>query len=71
MLAFPRAMGEFGATLMDAGNIPGRTQTVPVAIYAALEAGNASLANTLVWLTSLVSLAALILFGRLRRLTVW
>jgi molybdate transport system permease protein len=38
-LAFARALGEFGATLMLAGNIPGRTQTLPVAIYFDIEAG--------------------------------
>jgi len=38
-LAFARALGEFGATLMVAGNIPGRTQTLPVAIYFDIEAG--------------------------------
>ena len=39
-LAFARALGEFGATLMLAGNIPGRTQTIPMAIYFAVEAGD-------------------------------
>ena len=39
MLAFARASGEFGATLMLAGNIPGQTQTIPMAIYFAVEAG--------------------------------
>ena len=39
VLAFARALGEFGATLMLAGNIPGQTQTVPMAIYFAVEAG--------------------------------
>lgn len=38
-LAFARSLGEFGATLMLAGNIPGQTQTVPMAIYFAVEAG--------------------------------
>ncbi len=40
MLSFARALGEFGATLMLAGNIPGRTQTLPMAIYFAVEAGD-------------------------------
>jgi molybdate transport system permease protein len=40
VLAFARALGEFGATLMLAGNIPGQTQTIPMAIYFAVEAGN-------------------------------
>jgi molybdate transport system permease protein len=39
MLTFARALGEFGATLMIAGNIPGQTQTMPMAIYFAVEAG--------------------------------
>ncbi|MEX1308577.1 MAG: molybdate ABC transporter permease subunit, partial [Eubacteriales bacterium] len=44
VLAFARALGEFGATIMLAGNIPGRTQTVSVAIYTAVQAGNWELA---------------------------
>lgn len=44
VLAFARALGEFGATIMLAGNIPGKTQTVSVAIYTAVQAGNWDLA---------------------------
>ncbi len=44
VLAFARALGEFGATLMLAGNIPGRTQTMPTAIYTATESGDLPLA---------------------------
>ena len=44
ILAFARAMGEFGATIMLAGNIPGRTQTMSVAIYTAVQSGDRSLA---------------------------
>lgn len=47
ILAFARALGEFGATLMVAGNIPGKTETIPLAIYYAVEAGNLRKANTL------------------------
>ncbi len=47
VLAFARALGEFGATLMLAGNIPGRTQTMPTAIYTATESGDLPLALTL------------------------
>lgn len=47
MLAFARALGEFGATLMVAGNIPGSTQTLPIAIYDAVQSGNQSQANAL------------------------
>ncbi|MFK0526049.1 molybdate ABC transporter permease subunit [Paenibacillus illinoisensis] len=44
ILGFARALGEFGATLMIAGNIPGRTQTVPTAIYVAVDSGNQTMA---------------------------
>ena len=40
ILSFARALGEFGATLMFAGNLPGKTQTTPTAIYVAIESGN-------------------------------
>ncbi|MEB7772968.1 molybdate ABC transporter permease subunit [Kurthia gibsonii] len=48
ILSFARALGEFGATLMFAGNIPGKTQTAPLAIYTAIDSGNMSVAWTLV-----------------------
>ncbi|MBY6275110.1 molybdate ABC transporter permease subunit [Symbiobacterium thermophilum] len=60
VLAFARAMGEFGATLMVAGNIPGRTQTLSVAIYDAVQSGQYGLANALVLLISLVSVGVLV-----------
>ncbi|AVQ45322.1 molybdate ABC transporter permease subunit [Clostridium botulinum] len=47
VLSFARALGEFGATLMVAGNIPGKTQTIPTAIYFAVDNGYAKVANTL------------------------
>jgi len=62
-LAFARAIGEFGATLMVAGNIPGRTQTMAVAIYDAVQAGKLSLANTLVVILTAVTVAALAILG--------
>ena len=52
LLAFARALGEFGATLMVAGNIPGRTQTLSIAIYQAVQAGNDDTANILVLVTA-------------------
>lgn len=64
ILAFARAMGEFGATLMVAGNIPGQTQTMPIAIYDAVQAGNMPLANLLVLLITVATVAALWLLGR-------
>ncbi len=47
VLSFARALGEFGATLMVAGNIPGKTQTIPLAIYFAVEGGDTRTANIL------------------------
>lgn len=57
MLAFARALGDFGATLMVAGNIPGRTQTAAVAIFDAAQAGRDSYALVLVVILSVVTLA--------------
>lgn len=65
MLAFARAMGEFGATLMVAGNLPGKTQTLSLAVYDAVQAGNDQLANTLVLITSLVCMSVLVCSGRI------
>lgn len=52
ILSFARALGEFGATLMFAGNIPGVTQTIPTAIYIALDSGNMTMAWA--WVISIV-----------------
>jgi molybdate transport system permease protein len=52
VLAFARSLGDFGITIMIAGNIPGSTQTVSVAIYEAVESGDAVLARTLVLIVS-------------------
>jgi molybdate ABC transporter permease protein len=60
VLAFARALGEFGATLMLAGNIPGQTQTIPMAIYFAVEAGAMSEAWFWVVVIMLISLSAII-----------
>lgn len=60
LLAFARALGEFGATLMVAGSIPGKTQTLSIAIYEAVQAGQDDVANFLVALTSLVCVAILL-----------
>lgn len=64
-LAFARAMGEFGATLMVAGSIPGKTQTLSVAVYEAVQAGQDDIANTLVLITSVVCVVVLLAAGRL------
>lgn len=65
MLGFARALGEFGATLMVAGNLPGRTQTLSIAIYDAVEAGRDEVANFLVIVTSLVCITILVASGKL------
>lgn len=67
LLAFARSLGEFGATLMIAGSIPGKTQTLSVAIYEAVQAGDDALANGLVVLVSAVCIAVLLSTGRLMR----
>jgi molybdate transport system permease protein len=65
MLAFARAMGEFGATLMVAGSLPGRTQTLSIAVYEAVQAGKDDVANFLVVVISVVCIAILLASGRL------
>ena len=65
LLAFARAAGEFGATLMVAGSIPGQTQTLSIAVYEAVQAGQDDTANFLVLLTSIVCMSVLWVSGRL------
>lgn len=55
ILAFARALGEFGATIMVAGNIPGKTQTMAVAVYSAVQAGNRILAYKWVFIMVIMS----------------
>lgn len=64
LLAFARAMGEFGASLMVAGSIPQQTQTLSMAIYDAVQAGQGDLALLLVAITSLLSITVLVLSNR-------
>lgn len=63
LLAFGRAVGEFGATLMIAGNIPGRTQTIPMAIYSAVELGDYKSANIILLIISVISFIILIFYN--------
>jgi len=65
LLAFARALGEFGATLMVAGSIPGKTQTLSIAVYEAVQAGQDGVANLLVLITSVVCVAVLLAVGKL------
>ncbi|MEH7418299.1 molybdate ABC transporter permease subunit [Neobacillus drentensis] len=61
ILSFARALGEFGATLMFAGNIPGKTQTISTAIYIAIDSGNMELAW--LWVISLIGISFFMLIG--------
>jgi molybdate transport system permease protein len=63
VLSFARALGEFGATLMVAGNIPGKTQTIPVAIYFAVEGGEMGKALAWVLLIFIISLVVMTLMN--------
>jgi len=63
LLSFARALGEFGATLMVAGSIAGQTQTLSIAVYEAVQAGQDATAHFLVAVTSLVCVAVLLTAG--------
>lgn len=65
VLSFARAVGEFGATLMLAGNIPGKTNTMSISIYSAFQAGNNELAQVLVLILVLMSLLFIALTGKI------
>lgn len=61
ILSFARALGEFGATFMFAGNLPGKTQTAPTAIYVAIESGNMEAAW--LWVIAMAGISFLILYS--------
>jgi len=65
VFAFARALGDFGVTIMIAGNIPGRTQTMAVAIYDAVQSGNMLFANVMVLIVSAIAIAILYWTNRL------
>ncbi|HLC19062.1 MAG TPA: molybdate ABC transporter permease subunit [Thermodesulfobacteriota bacterium] len=67
VMAFARATGEFGATLMVAGSIPGRTMTLPIAIYDAVQMGDNLTANILVLIITVFSFSVLYLVGLFTR----
>ncbi len=71
VLAFARALGEFGATLMVAGNIPGHTQTMPIAIYDAVQGGNQAEANLLAGIVTVVAVVLLVVARRATRRIPW
>lgn len=66
-LSFARALGEFGSTLMIAGNIPGRTQTMPLALYSAVEGGRSDEANLYLLVTVILSFALIAIVGICQR----
>lgn len=66
-LAFARSLGEFGATIIVAGNIPGRTQTLPLALFSAAESGNDPAALRLVAVSTVLAFVCLLALGRLYR----
>lgn len=67
VLAFARSLGDFGATLMIAGDIPGRTQTAAIAIFDAVESGNTLTARVLVIVISILTAAVVLLANRLEQ----
>jgi molybdate transport system permease protein len=67
VLAFARSLGDFGATLMIAGDIPGRTQTAAIAIYDAVESGNTMTARVLVIVISILTASIVLLANRLEK----
>lgn len=70
ILAFARALGEFGATIMLAGNIPGKTQTMAVAVYSAVQGGNRALAYRWVAVMVLISFIAILIMNRLESVKI-
>ena len=65
ILSFARALGEFGATLMIAGNIPGKTQTMPLAIYEAVASGDDRGAQMLALILTAISIVAVYLTNKI------
>lgn len=68
ILAFARALGEFGATIMIAGNIPGKTQTMALAVYSAVQSGNRELAYKWVFIMVLISFASILLLNKFQNI---
>ncbi len=66
-LAFARALGDFGTTVMVAGNIPGRTQTMPIAVYDAVQAFDYDRAGSLAAVLLVVAVTILLVVRRLER----
>jgi molybdate transport system permease protein len=71
VLSFARALGEFGATLMIAGNIPGKTQTMPLAIYEAVASGDDRRAQILAIILTAISIAAVYFTNKISRSRIY
>ncbi len=71
ILSFARALGEFGATLMIAGNIQGKTQTMPLAIYEAVASGNDRQAQVLAVMLTAISILAVYLTNKISRSQIY
>ena len=71
VLSFARALGEFGATLMIAGNIPGKTQTMPLAIYEAVASGDDRRAQILALILTAISIAAVYFTNKISRSRIY
>jgi molybdate transport system permease protein len=71
VLSFARALGEFGATLMIAGNIPGKTQTMPLAIYEAVASGDDRRAQILAVILTAISIAAVYFTNKISRSRIY
>ena len=65
VLSYARCFGEFGATMMIAGNIPGKTQNIPMAIYYAVERGDSSNANFFAVVVIIISTTLIFIYNRL------
>ncbi|WMM25019.1 molybdate ABC transporter permease subunit [Tissierella sp. MB52-C2] len=70
VLAFARALGEFGATIMLAGNIPGKTQTMAVAVYSAVQAGNRTLAYKWVIIMVTISFISILIMNKFETMKI-
>lgn len=71
ILSFARALGEFGATLMIAGNIPGKTQTMPLAIYEAVSSGDERTAQLLALILTAISIFAVYVTNKISRSNIY
>ena len=67
LLAFARSVGEFGATILVAGNIPGKTQTLPMAMYNAIEANQSKIAMIILLVILSISIFLIIIYNNINK----